>query len=507
MKMRTIVGLSGIVALAALSTTANAIMMVNAVGDDPKGMGMRSVTYAMETLMKDAVTEEDDVTYYQIARDHFVSGPAEVEAAAGVDYYVSYVLNGMVFHGTSDDLTLTAARADSNDDEEDEPAGTLERHAGGAAGDNSVVFKLTATGTIHPKNLLRLTAKFAVSEGGIGGITRTVTNATLQAANVPGIKAVGTHSLPAAVKAAPALDEVIEANEQIMSARAKHEFLSFSDGDDPSDTLAQSVGTIHLTVVGGSTYAKNYRNARSAGIADGTDLADISSDARVNALLDITVVDGADLDNSVTFSGDFSFAKTAGYGTAACGSLTEIRKPSDEDADVLTDEIVPQGAEKFGAEGVQSLCIVVDGKTPIPNTDHYMVTTKYKGLAMAAFPPVGGTHSLARISRDGYSRNIPYMTTDDGYNQRVVIVNRWRETEYAIGSFEMEDGVEVTAGDDAAGTLPEGTTVLRMTNIVTIEGGTRASGTVSVVAPESTIDVAVQQVNLMNRSVDTVYLD
>ena len=57
------------------------------------------------------------------------------------------------------------------------------------------------------------------------------------------------------------------------------------------------------------------------------------------------------------------------------------------------------------------------------------------------------------------------------------------------------------------GTLPEGTTVLRVQDIVTIEGGTRASGAVSIVAPAGHIDGVVQQVNLMNRSVDTVYLD
>ena len=81
----------------------------------------------------------------------------------------------------------------------------------------------------------------------------------------------------------------------------------------------------------------------------------------------------------------------------------------------------------------RACAIEVDGETSIPNTDEYTVTTKYKGLDMAAFPPAGATHTLAAISRDGYGANIPYLTTDDGYNQRIILVNRWRATTYVFG--------------------------------------------------------------------------
>ena len=216
--------------------------------------------------------------------------------------------------------------------------------------------------------------------------------------------------------------------------------------------------------------------------------------------------DGDDKNNSVTFSGDFSFAKKAGFSADACKSIDEIRKPDADDPDTLTDEIIPTSAGEFEVTE-QRLCIEVDGETSIPNTDEYQVTTKYKGLAMAAFPPTGTTHTLAKIERDGYEANIPYLTTHSAYNQRIVIVNRWRETQYSFSNFESEDGVEVLEGMDAEGTLLEGTNVLRVRDIVTIEGGTRASGTLNVVAPSREIDAAVQQVNLESRSVDTVYLD
>jgi hypothetical protein len=507
MKMKSIVGLFGAVALAAGSTAAHAIKMVDMQNDDPAADGARSVTYAKETLSKAAasVTEVDDVTYYNIARDHFISGPADVEGADESDYYISYVMSGMVFQTALTGTSLDAVAGGGTDD-----SPTFTRHSGGGVGESTVVFKL-ATNSVGPKNWLQLTAQISIDESGIGSITRTVTNTTLPD-NLPGIKTTATHSLPSAVRALPALKETVDAALDVPQAKALYEFMSFSHTNDPSDVLSVSVGTIRLDVAGGgfaevdgsSVVGKQYRNA-----LDDSGIGEVGS--RVGALVDITGPHGTigDLNNSVTFSGDFSFAKTAGFTTSVtsngCTGITEVRKPDADDPEVSTDEIVPQSAGDFAV--AQFLCIEVDGETSIPDTDEYQVTTKYKGLENAAFPPVGATHTLAKIERDGYDANIPYLTTDDGYNQRVILVNRWRATTYAFGPFESEDGVEVTEGEMVRGTLPEGTTVLRVRDIVTIDGGTRASGAVTVVAPADDIDGAVQQVNLMNRSVDTVYLD
>ena len=277
MKMKSIVGLFGAAALAAGSTAAHAIKMVDAADGDPAD-GARSVTYAKETLLKSAgeVTEVDDVTYYNIMRDHFVSGPADVEGALASDYYVSYVLNGMVFRTSLENTSLDGFEGD---EDPDSPGSTTDngagfaRHSGGAAGSDSVVFKLNQ-GNVTPKNWLVLTAQFAIAEAGSGGITRTISNTTLPT-NVPGIKTTATHALPSAVKAVPALQETIEAATSVPDATAKHEFMSFSTSDDPTDLLAVSVGTIHLGVVGGGDGSaasvadpmKQYRDAQSVGSA------------------------------------------------------------------------------------------------------------------------------------------------------------------------------------------------------------------------------------------------
>ena len=78
---------------------------------------------------------------------------------------------------------------------------------------------------------------------------------------------------------------------------------------------------------------------------------------------------------------------------------------------MLTDETMPQEAQTFeldtDADGtddnmLQRLCIEVDGETVIPKTAPYMVTTKYAGKGdTTAFPPMGMTHDLAMIDRDG----------------------------------------------------------------------------------------------------------
>ena len=506
MKMRLLVGLCGAIALAAGSTVAHAIKLVPAADGDPTAdTATRTATYAKETLLKAETRDEDGVTYYDINWSHYISGAADVEGSSTVDYFVSFVLNGMVFAAPIDNADGLMARMG------DATAVTarFERHAGGLAGDESVVFKLTM-GSVHPKNWLELNAMFAVSGDGNGSITRTVTNTALQGNNVPGIKATATHSLPSAVKASPALKEDISAVRTNPEARARHEFLSFSSTSNPDDGLTAIVGSVDLSARPG------HRHARESGI----------SDVAITNLIADWEDDDGDPNHTVTFAGDFSFAKAAGFDVAAyitrnddgditstvgadCANIEEVRKAT-EDGEMLTDEILPQSAEDFttGGTGGQVLCIEVDGETPITETENYEVTTKYTAATGSAFPPAGGTYLLGKIERDGYERGVPYVTTDSGYNQRFIIVNRWQETEYMFHEIEGEGGdVQVMLGSAATGTLPTGTTVLRATDIVDITGGTRASATLTVVAPENKIDAAVQQVNLMNRTVDTVYLD
>ena len=153
------------------------------------------------------------------------------------------------------------------------------------------------------------------------------------------------------------------------------------------------------------------------------------------------------------------------------------------------------------------LCIAVDGETVIPETDAYTLTTKYGGIAGAAFPPQGRLHELGDVTQDGTRYTIPYLTTFAEYNQRLSLVNfGTKAVRYEFHSFNSEDGVTAMGGTAAEGELPVGQTVLKTSDIVDIMGGNRASVRLRIVSAPRHMSAAVQQVNLETRGVDTVYL-
>ena len=181
MMMRKLIGLFVAIAFIAGSTAVHAIKLVGMVTDDPVAVGMRSVTYAKETLMKgDANTVEasdpdDDTTYYKIARDHVVSGPADITATATESdadvYIVSYALSGMVFSEEVVAANITVQRKtvviDGPDTLNDAPAvDSLNRIvAGGQAGDNSLVLRFAGTvDLVGRTDLIVLTAHFAIAK-------------------------------------------------------------------------------------------------------------------------------------------------------------------------------------------------------------------------------------------------------------------------------------------------------------------------------------------------------
>ena len=504
MKMRTFIGLCAALAFAAGSTAVHAIKFLDSSGGTFAD-GVTSVTYAMETLLKgadnveEASDETDKTTYYQIARQHFVSGLADIASTAGDTYLVTYALDGMVF-------SEAAATINSG----------LNAVTGGGIGDRMAVYR--TDGVILTTAQIELTARFAVSEGG-GSITRTLLNRSLE--GIPGVDSAKTDP-PISIKIARALKEDISPAVGI-EAKAVSGFTNFGINDDDGKAIVQvSLGSIVLGVV---SKPANLRDAQGTSPADSVDsLEDITAEGR-----------GADSTephtNPVTFSGDFSFAtdkdengefaEIVGLGVGDdCGELMEIRVSEGEGEDaVLTNETMAREALTFMADVVDNggtddvpynLCVVVDGKseiTEVTEDNAFTVMAVYKGIDDAAFPPKGAEHALGLIGRDGASFHIPYLTVNDAYNQRVIIVNRGGDTTYSFGSFQAADGGMVEPGDEASGDLPKGQMVLRSNKIVKVTDGNVASATLSIVADKGTISAAVQQRHLMEGTVDTVYLD
>ena len=170
---------------------------------------------------------------------------------------------------------------------------------------------------------------------------------------------------------------------------------------------------------------------------------------------------------------------------------------------MLTDETMPKEAQDFEvsetpARLLQQLCIEVDGETYIPKTAPYMVTTKYAGRTDAAFPPMGGTHELAIVDRDGTTVHLPYLTTYEQYNHRITLRNRSSRPTTWMFRFAPEIGVDAMPGEMATGDLMAGETkVLKATDVVELTGGSRTAATVTLPLPPTSVDISTTLVNKM----------
>ena len=185
--------------------------------------------------------------------------------------------------------------------------------------------------------------------------------------------------------------------------------------------------------------------------------------------------------------------------------VTDTTKAVNVDTDTTSDTVI----------ATHYLCLVVqgddvEGDEPmaaprIPDTDAYTVMGKYEGLADAAIGPKPAERMLGEINRDGTTVHIPYMTTYEGYNQRLVLSNRsTTDAPYEI-TFRPEADVMAEGSSMAEGTLMGNSTVtFRSTDLVTLTGGARTAATIILEAQPKNIDVTSVIVNVESRDTDTV---
>jgi hypothetical protein len=249
----------------------------------------------------------------------------------------------------------------------------------------------------------------------------------------------------------------------------------------------------------------------------------------------VTLYTQVGLVGTTRFYGDGGFAFAEGFRLAAdpgdepdCSGVGAHDTPAgavEGDGDgimtsplteVAEGEDAPDANEVIGGIKVDPwyLCVSIsnENEAEIPEADYQMDVRL--GAAMTdtrPFPAVGEAGlGVASIEHDGTTVQIPYLTTYDQYNQRIVIVNRTKDdVGYSI-TFSTEDGVTATPGMDAEGTADGKTTTvlsLRNDDVVTIEGGTRASAEVILLADPTMVDVATQVINTMGGGTDTVVLE
>lgn len=107
----------------------------------------------------------------------------------------------------------------------------------------------------------------------------------------------------------------------------------------------------------------------------------------------------------------------------------------------------------------------VDGETVIPKTGSYVAKIENTVLANAVFPPPDEEFTLGKITRDGASVEIPFLSTSSGYKHRLVLTNRGSAAVPYTVSFTAEDGVTATAGSKATGMLPPGITTFQVADL------------------------------------------
>ncbi len=238
---------------------------------------------------------------------------------------------------------------------------------------------------------------------------------------------------------------------------------------------------------------------------------------------------------SMTFESDtdgaFSFGSFSVGGD--CGPMANLAKQKEDDegglAPLMTAGEMPDDASlavaatgTFGSSvGTQLFCVNVAGnEVAIPAVGER--TAPLNGYRMGYeltlanenapdnVQPDEGTLAAGSIARNGTTVNIAFLSTFEGYRQRLALVNRGsEEAEYRCTEFQFEEDIvtSVTASEEMMrGTIPaNGRKVLRMfgdEGHLTIEGaGTRASGTCEIDATAE--DVSAMTVQFSSDRLDT----
>ena len=209
--------------------------------------------------------------------------------------------------------------------------------------------------------------------------------------------------------------------------------------------------------------------------------------------------------------GDFSFAEKVSWQSSEACDNDDAVNIKMADGTIMKVSTVGSALKKSSKRVY--LCIEVDGNMEIPavsEENRYTLMVSYEGVTspgLAKYPPKDKTFDLGYIHRDGVSVNIAYLTSYEGYNQRIIIVNRGEATEYEL-EFNPEATVTVTPAM-IEGMVPTGTTTLVLQDMVAdgmieIEGGTRTAASLTVHAQEKHIDITTVTVNRESRDTDTV---
>ena len=218
-------------------------------------------------------------------------------------------------------------------------------------------------------------------------------------------------------------------------------------------------------------------------------------------------------------------------GTVMCTAGSEsspdqgtLRDGSEENMRLIgEDGMLPSGVTSATTiqlpPNVYLLCVNIDitgpdtAATPIPESTYTAKAYLKRGAEIPA--AMVGEGTVGSITRNGAYVEIPYLTTSEKHNQRLILVNRGNSPIPITGiELTAEDGVDVMLTDEAqmdldAGmmVIPGNSSITRSINEVitfTSEGARRTAATINFFGVRSSISVATTQVNRSDSSTDTV---
>ena len=479
------------------ANTANAVIILDPAPETSPGAGDAEMTaqlkYAKETARS---LVDDGKTYYVVENGndtvlHIQSAAGLVQTNDAYEVDVTYTLENMIFTGESE-LMLTV----------DGGSAIPPVVGSGGSGDNYVQFTVPGIPEATDELVLQVEEIAVLGDRG-GSITVEVMDTTLKFLPNPTDADTKRYSNKQSgsniISVVNGLAQTVTPMDQTAAVEAG--FMEF----------ATATSTATIAHLGKIEIAPDLDGLLRASETE-ADADDASEAVEAGALFDHSK-------SFLKFEGDVSFAKSV---------KVALKDTCESGQSVLNEET--RAWEKLAISHIHDstegtyigyLCIEVSGETAIPNTAPYMVTTEYGNAAGTVLTDAGETDNLGRIERGGTNVHIPYLTTYDGYHQRIVIVNRGSVPAKYWFDFHPEDGVTVTRGpaagspgddpDDMRMVPPETRMVLSLRipegmdgNVMTIEGGTRTAATLSLEADSKNIDVATVQVNRSTGGVDTV---
>lgn len=513
MSSKRILGIAGAAMIGTLAGTGAVHAEITLGDSGTEG----AITFAKETFRSDRKWDVGGTTYYEGAANTGSSGELDIVVPVGLAVPVStsaivtVELEDLVFTGFTPTL---GARTNATPPVAVTLGATTGVVTGGAAGDRRVQFQLVTNATnalTATHNLLIELDRIGVDPDKNGSITVKISR------EIGGVGVESETRIPDAVKSISGLRVTSTESEPIASVEEM--FMKFRKTDEDTgvadNQLAANVGNLRITVAT-TTPANTLYNAGRG------DAASMNGRVTVPAHL---VSEAA-----VVFAGETSFLADEGEGDEAkklvyvdraanCSTTDSPTSIVDADDDNKLKAALGDFADTSTLTGGGYLCLKVDGETSIPATDPYTVSVGFTSLlgSNAAFLPDSSSRTLGSIKRDGSTVYIPYLTTNQKYNQRLVMVNRSNTpVEYSM-TFRTAEDTTATARAAASGTLPAasdggGRVVLDVRDIVmfAVEGrdtGGHGSAELAVVTSSSMLDVATVTTTRGDGSTDTVVLD